>query len=126
VTEEDRAVRTLGLLLGLFVLTSPSLLAGAGLAVEAPAVILARSRLIVETAVEPDSDNRAIQVIAESPEFYRSSEVQLNGVTAPRRNTFEFKDLPNGVYEIRAMLLGSDGQQRALVVRKLEVIPYGR
>jgi hypothetical protein len=81
---------------------------------------------VVETAVEPDADHRAIQVIAESPDFYRSSEVQLNGATAPRRNTCEFKDLPNGAYEIRATLLGSGGQQRALVVRKLDVIPPGR
>jgi hypothetical protein len=118
-------MRTLGLLFGLLVLTS-SLGAGAGLAVEAPTVMLAPGHLVVRTVIERDPDNRAIQVIAESPDSYRSSEVQLDGDTAPRRNTFEFKDLPIGTYEIHAVLLGSDGQQRALVVRKLEVIAHAR
>jgi hypothetical protein len=34
------------------------------------------------------------------------------------------KDLPSGTHEIHAMLLGSGGQQRALAVRKLEVIAH--
>jgi hypothetical protein len=118
-------MRILGLLFGLFVLTS-SLGAGAGLAVEAPSVMLAPGHLVVQTVIEPDPANRAIQVIAESPDSYRSSEVQIDGDTAPRRNTFEFKDLPIGTYEIHAVLLGSGGQQRALVVRKLEVIANHR
>jgi hypothetical protein len=113
-----------GLLFGLFALTSPSLFAGAGLAVQAPTIMLAPGHLVVQTVVEPDSANRAIQVMAESPDWYRSSEVQLDGGTAPRKNTFEFKDLPSGTYEIHVTLLGSDGQQRALVVRKLEVIAH--
>jgi hypothetical protein len=118
-------MRILGLLFGLLVLTS-SLGAGAGLAVEAPTVMLAPGHLVVRTVIERDRDNRAIQVVAESPDSYRSSEVQIDGDTAPLRNTFEFKDLPIGTYEIHAVLLGSAGQQRALVVRKLEVIAHAR
>jgi hypothetical protein len=117
-------MRIFGLLSGLFVLTSPSLFAGAWLTVQAPTIMLAPGHLVVQTVVEPDSANRAIQVMAESPDWYRSSQVQLDGGTAPRKNTFEFKDLPSGTYEIQVMLLGSDGQQRALVVRKLEVIAH--
>jgi hypothetical protein len=81
---------------------------------------------VVQTFTEPDAANRAIQVVAESPDSYRSSEVQLAGNAAPRRNTFEFKDMPSGTYEIHAVLLGSGGQQRALVVRKLEVMAHAR
>jgi hypothetical protein len=119
-------VKIPGLLFGLMILTSPALGAGGGLTVEAPTVMLAPGHLVIQTGVEPDSENRWIQVIAESPDFYRSSEIQLSGATAPRRNTFEFKDLPNGAYEIRAMLLGSDGEPRALVVRKLQVLSHVR
>jgi hypothetical protein len=116
--------RTLGLLVGLLVLTPPLLGAGASLAVQAPTVMLAPGHLVVQTVVEPDSANRAIQVVAESPDSYRSSEVQLEGDAAPRKNTFEFKDLPSGIYQIHATLLGAGGQQRALVVRRLEVIAH--
>ena len=119
-------MKTFGLLFGLFVLTSSPLGAGAGLAVQAPRVMLAPGHLVVETVVEPDSANRAIQVVAESPDWYRSSEVQLDGDTAPRRSTFEFDGLPTGTYQIHARLLGSDGQERALVVRTLQVVSHGR
>jgi hypothetical protein len=114
------------LLFGLVMVASPLHGADGGLTVMAPTVMLAPGHLVIETGVEPDSENRGIQVIAESSDFYRSSEIQLSGATAPRRNTFEFKDLPNGSYEIRATLLGSDGQARALVVRKLEVVSHVR
>ena len=119
-------MRMLGLLFGLAVLASSSLRAGESLAVQAPTVMLAPGHLVVQTVVEPDPANRAIQVIAESADTYRSSELQLDGNAAPRRNTFEFKDLKSGAYEIHAVLVGSDGQQRALVVRKLEVIAHAR
>ena len=117
-------MRICGLLIGLFVLASPSLGAGARLAVQAPGLMLAPGHLVVQTVVEPDASNRGIQVIAESPDWYRSSEVQLNGDTAPRKNTFEFKELPSGTYEIHVTLIGSGGQQLALVVQKLDVISH--
>lgn len=122
-------MKTFGLLTGSLIVllgTSPSASprAGAWLSVQAPAVMLAPGHLVVQTIVEPDRDNRAIQVIAESSESYQSSEVELDGEAAPRRNTFEFKDLPNGTYEIHAMLFGSGREQRALVVRKLVVISH--
>ena len=117
-------MKTLGMLFGLFVVTSSSLGAGAGLAVQAPNVMLAPGHLVVETVVEPDSANRAIQVVADSRDWYRSSEIQLDGDTAPRRNTFEFKGLPTGTYQIHAILLGADGQQRALVIRELRVVSH--
>jgi hypothetical protein len=114
------------MLIGLLVLASSPLGAGAGLAVQAPTVMLTTGRLVVETVVEPNSANRAIQVVAESPDWYRSSEMQLDGDTAPRKNTFEFNGLPRGSYQIHTTLLGSDGQRRAVVVRKLEVVSHVR
>lgn len=117
-------MRTVGLLFGLVVLASSSLGAGAGLTVQAPTIMLAPGHLVVQIVVEPDAANRAIQVIADSVDLYQSSEVQLDGVHAPRRHTFEFKDLPSGTYEIHATLIGADGQQRALVVQALEVTSH--
>jgi hypothetical protein len=114
-----------GLLFALLALASP-LGASASLAMQAPTTMLAPGHLVIQTMVEPASANRAIQVTAESPDWYRSSQVQLDGDTAPRRNTFEFRDLPSGAYEIHATLFGPDGQQRAVVVRTLRVISQVR
>jgi hypothetical protein len=42
------------------------------------------------------AENRSLQVVAESPDFYRSSQIQLDGAQAtPLR--LEFRDLPTGL-----------------------------
>jgi hypothetical protein len=71
-----------------------------------PAVAFAPANLVVRAVVEADADNRAIAVVAESEDFYRSSEIQLDGDHAPRTNTFEFRSLPPGNYSVKAMLMG--------------------
>jgi hypothetical protein len=114
------------LLLGALLLTVGSLGADQRLTVQAPAIMLAPGHLVVETLVEPDPSNKSIRVTAESEKFYRSSEVELEGGAAPRRNTFEFRDLPTGSYEIRALLLDGQGDQRAMVVQALEVVSRAR
>ena len=72
-----------------------------------PAVAFAPANLIVRTMIEADADNRAIAIVAESADFYRSSEIQLDGDRAARTNTFEFRSLPSGTYQVKAMLIGT-------------------
>ena len=90
-----------------------------------PAVAFAPANLIVRTMIEADARNRAVEIVAESPEFYRSSEIQLDGENAPRTTTFEFRSLPPGTYEVKATLLGSDGAARATVRHQMNVIATG-
>jgi hypothetical protein len=40
--------------------------------------------LTIRAMVEADNDNRALEVVAESPDFYRSSYIQLEGARAQR------------------------------------------
>jgi hypothetical protein len=90
-----------------------------------PAVSFAPANLVVRATVEADAENRAIEIVAESSDFYRSSEIQLEGDKAARTNTFEFRSLPPGTYEVRAKLYGADGQQRAAVRQQVNVIASG-
>ena len=90
-----------------------------------PAVSFAPANLIVRTMIVADVDNRAVEIIAESPAFYRSSEIQLEGDKAPRTTMFEFRSLPQGTYEVRANLIGIGGQQRAFVRQQINVIASG-
>src|SRR5262245_24893513 len=69
-----------------------------------PSVAFAPANLVVRTMVEADKDNRSIEVIAESPQFYRSSEIQLDGEHAPRTTVFQFRAMPSGDYLVRAVL----------------------
>lgn len=87
-----------------------------------PAVSFAPANLVVRTTIASDPENRAVEVVAESPEFYRSSEIQLEGDRAPRTSQFEFRSLPPGKYEVRATLRGSTGRERASVRQQVNVI----
>src|ERR687892_316531 len=90
-----------------------------------PAVSFAPANLIVRTMIEAAAENRGVEIVAESTEFYRSSEIQLDGEHAPRTTTFEFRSLPPGDYEVKATLLGSDGARLATVRQQVNVIATG-
>jgi len=64
-------------------------------------------------------------VVAESTEFYRSSEIELDGARAPRTSLFEFRSLPPGTYEVRATLRAVDGHSLANVRQQINVIDSG-
>ena len=90
-----------------------------------PAVAFAPANLVVRAVVEADADNRGIAVIAESEDFYRSSEIQLDGNHAPRINTFEFRSLPPGNYSVKAMLMGRDSEPRLTLRQQVNVMVSG-
>jgi hypothetical protein len=90
-----------------------------------PAVAFAPANLVVRATILADADNRAVQVVAESADFYRSSEVQLEGDRAARTNTFEFRSLPPGTYQVSANLMGADGRSRGLSRQQINVIASG-
>jgi hypothetical protein len=90
-----------------------------------PAVAFAPANLVVRAVVEADADNRAIAVIAESEDFYRSSEIQLDGDHAPRTNTFEFRSLPPGSYSVKAVLMGRGSEPRVTLRQQVSVMASG-
>jgi len=90
-----------------------------------PAMSFAPANLSIRTRLEPDADNRGMEVIAESADFYRSSAIQLEGDRAPRTATFEFRSLPPGEYEVTAVVIGTDRHRRALVRSRVNVIETG-
>jgi hypothetical protein len=86
-----------------------------------PAVAFAPANLVVRAVIPNDTENRAIEIIADSDEFYRSSEVPLDGERAPLTTTFEFRSVPGGIYEVRAVLKGSRGEQLASTATRVSV-----
>jgi hypothetical protein len=90
-----------------------------------PAVAFAPANLIVRAMIVADADNRAVEIVAESPDFYRSSTIQLEGEKAARTNQFEFRSLPPGTYEVRANLFGAHGESRVMIRQQVNVIASG-
>jgi len=87
-----------------------------------PTVSRAPAVLTVRATIEPAADNRSLEVIAESPSFFRSSQVQLEGEHGAPVNVFQFKNLPTGLYQVTGVLVGVNGP-RATVTRIAKVEP---
>jgi hypothetical protein len=90
-----------------------------------PQFAFAPATLIVRATIDADSENRAVEIVAESADFYRSSEISLEGEQAPRTSVCEFHGLPSGTYTVKAVLFGTDGRQRALAQKEINVISGG-
>lgn len=88
-----------------------------------PLQSFAPTNLMVRVHVPPDDANRALEVSANSGEYYRSSRIQLDGKDAPRTITLELRGLPGGEYEVRGALLDSGGRARAFVREQVTVLP---
>ena len=90
-----------------------------------PAFSFAPANLVIRTSVEPDAQNRSMEVIADSAEFYRSSTIALDGDRAPKTTMVEFRSLPPGDYEVTARLIGVDGRRRAIARAHVNVVESG-
>jgi hypothetical protein len=87
-----------------------------------PSVAFAPADLIVRTMIESSEANRAIEIVAESEDFYRSSEIPLDGQRAPRTAQLAFRGLPGGVYTVRAVLKGTKEEQLAEMRQEINVV----
>jgi hypothetical protein len=93
--------------------------------VVSPAQSFAPSNLNIRARVVPHAENRVLEMIAESDEFYRSSQINLEGERAPATIMFEFRGVPGGEYQVYGILTGVDGRQRAIAQQQVKVIPVG-
>jgi hypothetical protein len=110
------------ILLGVVALVIP-LSAGERLAMRlTPAMALEPAQLTVRATVAANPDNRLLEVVAQSADFYRSSAIELDGASAPQLNVFEFRNLPTGTYDVTTMLIDSRGQ-RIAASRTFRVAP---
>jgi hypothetical protein len=118
------AIRQTALFSGICLLTAaPTLDSSERLAMKvSPLVAFAPGFLTVSVTVPADDENRSLQVVAESADFYRSSQVSLDGKNAAPLNVFKFSDLPSGSYEITSVLIGANGK-RAIAQRIAKVQP---
>ena len=87
-----------------------------------PRQSFAPTTLMVRIHVAPDVDNRALEVTAESGEYFRSSLIQLDGKEAPRTIAVELRGLPGGDYQVRGTLIDNAGRPRASVRQQVIVL----
>jgi hypothetical protein len=92
------------------VLTAMSTSANQRLSVRvSPAIASAPATVRVQMSVQKHSGNRLLRVEADSGEFYRSSDIQLDGAASTATQRVEWFGLPSGTYQITATLSGAGG-----------------
>ena len=85
-----------------------------------PNVSSAPSTVTVRAYITPNAQNRLLKIEADSGEFYRSSEIQLDGDKAPLLTEFRLNSLPSGEYTVMAVLQDSTGEET--VVRRTALV----
>jgi hypothetical protein len=90
------------------------------------AVVRAPVDLVVRVSLPAAAGNRSLRVVAESPDYFRSSEISLDGDRTPPLNVFEFRDVPPGVYEVTGVLTGVEGRRATASTIARVVPPFGR
>ena len=86
-----------------------------------PAVSRAPAWLTVRIHIDAPPDSRFLRVTAESSDFYRSSQIPVDGKNDTPLKVFEFANLPSGTYDVTGVLLGTFGTQ-ATVSRIAQVV----
>jgi hypothetical protein len=65
----------------------------------------------VRAIIEPNAENRALLIAADSGSFFRSSYVPISGIDAATVTETMLKNLPGGDYEISVVLEDAQGKQ---------------
>jgi hypothetical protein len=95
--------------------TAAGILAGATISADEAISIAVRPSVTtyggsaqLKVLVARDGKNRTLKWEVDGPNYYRSSEIDLDGASAPRSYFFLMRDLPGGEFEVRATVRRSD------------------
>jgi len=120
---ENRTMNVQACACGLLLTAALTVNAGERLTIAvSPLQSFAPTNLTVRIHVAPDVDNRALEVTAESGEYFRSSLIPLDGKEAPRTIAVELRGLPGGDYQVRGTLIDNAGRPRASVRQQVIVL----
>ena len=87
-----------------------------------PSVAIAPTTLAIRVKVPPQAENRALEIVVDSNDFYRSSRMQLEGDKGPVTNTLNIGSVPAGDYEVTATVIGADGKRTTTARAHAEVM----
>ena len=85
----------------------------------------APSKMTVHARIEPSAANRSLTIVADGENYYRSSEISLEGSDAPKTIQMPLVNVPGGEYEISAVLLDASGNERAVAHQSATVLSVG-
>lgn len=117
---------TVSLVCALVGMASPLGASGPLLLKVTPNVAMAPATVRVLATIEPDAQNRMVEIVAESDDFYRSSQIQLEGDRARRTSLIELRSLPAGAYDVKVTLKGPGNATRAAIRQRVQIVGDGQ
>jgi hypothetical protein len=75
--------------------------------------------------VMPNADNRVMRVSIDSGNYYRSSDIQLEGADAAMSHFLDWKQVPAGKYELKVEVIGATGDTRMMRHIDFQVLGLG-
>jgi hypothetical protein len=87
-----------------------------------PAHSFAPTNLSVRARIVPNAENRILEIVAESVDFYRSSQIPLEGERSPSTFILQFRGLTGGEYVVSAFLTDGQGHRRAMDRQPVSVV----
>ena len=73
-----------------------------------PTIAMFPGSAVLKVLVARNEKNRALVMEVDGADYFRSSSVDLNGVSAPRLHQFTLQNLPSGEFEVRATVRRND------------------
>lgn len=86
-----------------------------------PHVAFAPANIVVTVMVEPDEENRFVQVVAESDDMYRASEAPTADKNERQRFRFELRRLVRGDYTVTAFVKGTSERILASIQQTVQI-----
>jgi hypothetical protein len=90
-----------------------------------PTVAMAPATLVITAMARPDSANCGLRIQVDSPQYYRSSLMEMDGDRGNASETVRYERVPGGIYEIRATLFGPGGEKRAETAQTVRILAPG-
>ena len=87
-----------------------------------PTQSFAPATLHVRARIEPHGANRVLALIVDGADFYRSSELPLDGDQAPKTVEMSIRSVPAGEYIVSGVLVDAVGHQRAIAHQAIRVL----
>ena len=72
--------------------------------------------------VAPNASNRVLRLEIDSDGYYRSSDIALEGASAPVSHFVEWKEVPAGQYSLTVSVLGPGGDARVVRTTNFQVL----
>ena len=76
-----------------------------------PTIVFAGRDVRATVRTPRDPRNRELRVTVEAPDYYASSDVQLDGADAAVTHQFNWRELPGGAYRVEAILTREGGDR---------------